>query len=181
MPFSGGTGRFRTNWPIIIITTWHSRVSGCRFCGIVQTPGRSGLASFPRQHVEEVQTVGGAPLYGKDNLSSLWYVWFAFTMLVGYVDRLTSFSFSSSISSLAAMQFLVSRKAFLCACSIKLCTNRPTRLTETKTRKLAHSYDNKKRKQIIGWLFIKCGNFLPKDTIFKIMCKNCRHLRVKIA
>ena len=47
--------------------------------------------------------------------------------------RLTSFSFSSSISRRAAMQFRVSRNAFLCACSIRLCMKTPATLTQKNT------------------------------------------------
>ena len=80
-----------------------------------------------------------------------------------YHRLLTSFSFSSSISSLAAMQFLkplcnlaglkllwdftllenypylVSRNALRCACSIRLWTKRPTTLTARNTRVFATS------------------------------------------
>jgi hypothetical protein len=56
-------------------------------------------------------------------------------------NGLTNFSFSSSISSLAAMQFRVSRKVLLCACSIRLCTNTPTMFTATNTSVLALSWN----------------------------------------
>lgn len=57
-------------------------------------------------------------------------------------DKLTSFSFSSSISRRAAMQFRVSMNAFRWACSIRLCMKMPTMLTHIKTTTLAANCKN---------------------------------------
>ena len=56
-----------------------------------------------------------------------------------FISYLTNFSFSSSISSLAAMQSLVSRKALRWPSSVRLWMKSPTRLTARKTRILAAS------------------------------------------
>lgn len=51
-------------------------------------------------------------------------------------DVITSFSFSSSMSSRAAMQFRVSRNARRCAVSIRECISAPTTFTHTNTTTL---------------------------------------------
>lgn len=72
------------------------------------------------------------------------------TIIILINVELTNFSFSSSISNLAAMQFLVSKKAFRCACSIKLCMKVPTRFTQMKTKIFAVSWN--KNKHVKGQL-----------------------------
>ena len=54
--------------------------------------------------------------------------------------QITSFSFSSSISSLAAIQSLVSRKALLWPSSVRLWMKTPTRLTATRMTMFADTW-----------------------------------------
>ena len=65
------------------------------------------------------------------------------------VLSLTSFSFSSSISFLAAIQFRVSMKVFLCDLWVTLCIKPPATLTHRKRIALAPIYNKNNNMKLV--------------------------------